>query len=155
MVDVIQAVGRVMRKAEGKRLGYVILPVGIPAGLAPEEVLNDNKRFKVVWQVLNALRSHDERLNAVVNKLDLNDVPPDMVDIQVVGGATDEDDTQGAAAPERERQAAVQLPDRRAARRDLCAARKKGGNAPLLGRLGDEHRRDRGAPRGTDPIAAR
>lgn len=101
MVDVIQAVGRVMRKAPGKNLGYVILPIGIPAGVAPEEALADNKRFKVVWQVLNALRSHDDRLNAVVNKLDLNDEPPDMVDVQVVGLAPTEDD--GTAAPEGER----------------------------------------------------
>jgi predicted helicase len=85
MVDVIQAVGRVMRKAPGKHLGYVILPIGIPAGVPPEEALADNKRFKVVWQVLNALRSHDDRLNAVVNKLDLNDETPDMVHVQPVG----------------------------------------------------------------------
>lgn len=43
MVDVIQAVGRVMRKAPGKNLGYVILPIGIPAGVAPEEALADNQ----------------------------------------------------------------------------------------------------------------
>ena len=46
MVDVIQAVGRVMRKAEGKDIGYIILPVGIPADETPEQALNNNKRFK-------------------------------------------------------------------------------------------------------------
>lgn len=67
-IDVVQAVGRVMRKAPGKRMGYVILPIGIPPGVRPEEALNDNIRYKVVWQILNALRAHDERLDAVINQ---------------------------------------------------------------------------------------
>lgn len=70
-VDVVQSVGRVMRLAEGKKRGYVILPVVIPAGVAPDEALNDNKTYKVVWQVLQALRSHDDRFDAMINKLDL------------------------------------------------------------------------------------
>ena len=81
MVDVIQAVGRVMRLAEGKQRGYVILPIGIPAGVSASEALADHQRYKVVWQVLNALRSHDERLNSVINQLDLNNEPPDIVDV--------------------------------------------------------------------------
>lgn len=72
VVDVVQSVGRVMRLAEGKKYGYIILPVGVPAGVAPEKALADNKRFKVVWQVLNALRAHDDRFNAVVNSMALN-----------------------------------------------------------------------------------
>ena len=67
-IDVVQAVGRVMRKAPGKRMGYVILPIGIPPGVAAETALNDNKKYRVVWQILNALRAHDERLDAVVNQ---------------------------------------------------------------------------------------
>jgi len=70
-VDVVQSVGRVMRNAPGKKRGYVILPVVIPAGLEPHEALNDNKTYAVVWQVLQALRSHDDRFDAMVNKLDL------------------------------------------------------------------------------------
>lgn len=70
-IDVVQSVGRVMRRAEGKRMGYVILPIGVPAGMTPEEALNDNERYKVVWQILNALRSHDERLDAQLNQADL------------------------------------------------------------------------------------
>ena len=86
MVDVIQAVGRVMRRdpTGRKKLGYVILPIGIPASITPEEALADNKTYRVVWQVLNALRSHDERLNAVVNQLELNREPPEMIDVQHV-----------------------------------------------------------------------
>ncbi len=85
MVDVVQAVGRVMRKNADKKYGYVILPIGIPAGITPEEALSDNKRYAGVWQVLNALRSHDERINAIVNKLDLNNEAPEMIEIVPVG----------------------------------------------------------------------
>jgi len=70
-VDVVQSVGRVMRNAPGKNRGYVVLPVVIPADVEPHEALNDNKTYKVVWQVLQALRSHDDRFDAMVNKLDL------------------------------------------------------------------------------------
>jgi predicted helicase len=72
-VDVVQSVGRVMRKPKDskKQLGYVILPVVIPTGMSPEEALNDNKSYKVVWEVLQALRSHDDRFDAMINKLDL------------------------------------------------------------------------------------
>jgi predicted helicase len=72
-VDVVQSVGRVMRRTPDgkKKLGYVILPVVIPAGMEPHEALNDNKVYKVVWDVLQALRSHDDRFDAMINKLDL------------------------------------------------------------------------------------
>ncbi len=71
-VDVVQSVGRVMRRAAGKKYGYVILPVAIPAGLQYHEALNDNKTFRVVWQVLNALRSHDEDFGHEINQLILD-----------------------------------------------------------------------------------
>ena len=70
-VDVVQSVGRVMRNAPGKKRGYVVLPVVIPAGVEPHEALNDNQTYKVVWQVLQALRSHDDKFDALINKLDL------------------------------------------------------------------------------------
>lgn len=70
-VDVVQSVGRVMRKAPGKTRGYVVLPVVIPANMAPHEALNNNQVYRVVWQVLQALRSHDDRFDAMINKLDL------------------------------------------------------------------------------------
>ena len=71
-IDVVQAVGRVMRKAEGKNYGYVILPVVVPSGDDPERALDRNDAYSHVWQVLQALRAHDERFDAYVNKLDLN-----------------------------------------------------------------------------------
>ncbi|MFT5117863.1 MAG: putative helicase, partial [Kiritimatiellia bacterium] len=70
-VDVVQSVGRVMRKTAGKERGYVILPVVIPTDVEPHIALNDNKTYKVVWEVLQALRSHDDRFDATINKLDL------------------------------------------------------------------------------------
>jgi predicted helicase len=72
IVDVVQSVGRVMRLSPDKDYGYVILPVAVPAGVDPSEALANNQRFKVVWQVLNALRSHDERFDAMINSLALN-----------------------------------------------------------------------------------
>ena len=80
-VDVVQSVGRVMRKAPGKERGYVILPVVVPADIAPNEALNNNKTYKVVWQVLQALRSHDDHFDAFVNKLDLVGSNPSKMEV--------------------------------------------------------------------------
>lgn len=70
-VDVVQAVGRVMRKAPGKQFGYIILPIFVPSGMTPEQALDDSKVFANVWSILQALRSHDERIEARVNALAL------------------------------------------------------------------------------------
>ena len=92
-VDVVQAVGRVMRVAPGKQLGYIILPVVISPDQDPEQALNDNKTFQVVWSVLRALRSHDERLDLEINSLDLNQNPPEH--ILIVPDPVDPDDSPG------------------------------------------------------------
>ena len=83
-IDVVQSVGRVMRRAEGKKMGYVILPVGVPAGVEPEKALDDNDRYRVVWQILNALRAHDDRLDATINKIELGADPGDRIEIIAV-----------------------------------------------------------------------
>jgi predicted helicase len=83
-IDVVQSVGRVMRRAEGKKLGYVILPIGVPAGVTPEQALDDNERYKVVWQILNALRSHDERFDARLNQADLGVDISDKIEVIAV-----------------------------------------------------------------------
>jgi len=72
LVDVVQSVGRVMRRAPGKDYGYIILPIAIEAGVDPAKALDDNKKYKVVWDVLRALRAHDERFEAKIESLDLN-----------------------------------------------------------------------------------
>ena len=89
-VDIVQAVGRIIRKFEGKDYGYIILPIVIPAGETPETILDNNKSYDVVWQVLNALRSVDERFEATINKLELNKKKPKNIQIIGVGGAPDD-----------------------------------------------------------------
>ena len=88
-VDIVQAVGRVMRKAEGKEYGYIILPIAVPTGADPANILNDNQRFASVWNVLRALRSHDDRLNAEINRIDLNTEKPPRI---IIGGEGFDDD---------------------------------------------------------------
>ncbi|WP_288814638.1 type ISP restriction/modification enzyme [uncultured Varibaculum sp.] len=83
-VDVIQAVGRVMRKAKGKEFGYIILPVAVPVGTEPEKAMDDNKRFAVVWQVLQAIRAHDERFDSTINAIEYNENPPENIMVEVV-----------------------------------------------------------------------
>lgn len=78
-VDVVQSVGRVMRKAPGKKYGYIIIPVVVPAEVEASVALDDNERYKVVWTVLNALRAHDDRFNATVNKIELNKKRPQQI----------------------------------------------------------------------------
>jgi len=78
-VDVVQSVGRVMRKAPGKKYGYIIIPVVVPSDVEADKALDDNERYKVVWTVLNALRAHDDRFNATVNKIELNRKRPEQI----------------------------------------------------------------------------
>ncbi|PJI30913.1 DEAD/DEAH box helicase [Acinetobacter pseudolwoffii] len=80
-VDVVQSVGRVMRLAPNKKRGYVILPVVIPPGVEPHKALDDNQTYKVVWQVLNALRSHDDRFDAMINKMDLTGIDKSKMEV--------------------------------------------------------------------------
>ncbi len=63
MVDIIQAVGRVMRKAKNKKRGYIILPIALEESEIKnlDEAVN-NTNFKNIWKVLKALRSHDPSL---------------------------------------------------------------------------------------------
>jgi len=90
VVDVVQSVGRVMRKAPGKKYGYVILPVGIAMGASPENALNNNKKYRTVWQVLNALRAHDDRLDNQFAKIDLTGKSNGVVEVIGVGGDGEE-----------------------------------------------------------------
>lgn len=78
-VDVVQSVGRVMRKSPGKKYGYIIIPVVVPSDVDAALALDDNERYKVVWTVLNALRAHDDRFNATVNKIELNKHRPSQI----------------------------------------------------------------------------
>lgn len=92
-VDVVQAVGRVMRKAPGKEYGYIVLPIAVPADQDPETALNDNKKYKVVWDVLQALRAHDDRFEAMINKIDLDKGANKTVDVIGVGTGNEDADS--------------------------------------------------------------
>ncbi|ECB9449067.1 N-6 DNA methylase, partial [Listeria monocytogenes] len=87
-VDIVQAVGRIMRKAEGKDYGYIILPIVIPTGEKPETILDNNKNYETVWQVINALRSVDERFEAMIDKLNM--AKPKQLKVIGVGSAPDQ-----------------------------------------------------------------
>lgn len=89
-VDIVQAVGRIIRKFEGKDYGYIILPIVVPEGATPESILDNNKKYDVIWQVLNALRSVDERFEATINKLELNKQKPKNIQVIGVGAAPDD-----------------------------------------------------------------
>ena len=67
-VDVVQAVGRAIRKAEDKTVGTVVLPVFVGRGEEAEATI-ETSAFDHVWQVLNALRSHDEALGEELDAL--------------------------------------------------------------------------------------
>ena len=69
-IDVVQAVGRVMRKAEGKNFGYIILPIAQAPNASAEDTLRSSA-YKAVWQVINAISAHDDRFEAQINQLAL------------------------------------------------------------------------------------
>lgn len=107
-VDVVQAVGRVMRRSEGKKYGYIIIPVVIPEQVEGDEVLSKHPNFKVVWTVLNALRAHDDRFNAEVNKIELSKEQPKHI---LFGGVPNDDDSTDnslAESKEQRRESAAQ-----------------------------------------------
>lgn len=87
-VDVVQSVGRVMRNFRKgqpgeKKYGYIIIPIVVPSDVRPEDALDNNAYFSTVWNILNALRSHDDHFNAEVQKIALNKNKASKV---VVGG---------------------------------------------------------------------
>ena len=91
-VDVVQSVGRVMRSfhkgmVDEKKYGYIIVPVVLPPGANPDDILGkESHRFKVVWDILNALRAHDDQFNATVEKINLNKNKPSKVTIGTIPG---------------------------------------------------------------------
>jgi predicted helicase len=87
-VDIVQAVGRVMRKYEGKNSGYIILPVAITVGADINSTLKGTK-YKVIWDVLNALRAHDDRFDVIVNQINLNQERDKKIEVDVITGDED------------------------------------------------------------------
>jgi len=93
-IDVVQSVGRVMRKAPGKKYGYIIIPIVVLPSAEPDKTLASD-RYKVVWTVLNALRAHDDRFNATINKIELNKKKSGKINVTGIniGGSDDSTDT--------------------------------------------------------------
>ncbi|WP_228028112.1 DEAD/DEAH box helicase [Chitinibacter fontanus] len=97
-VDVVQSVGRVMRRAEGKTRGYIILPVVIPSDKEAHDALDKNDAFKVVWQVLQALRSHDDRFDAMVNRMSVGSFDISKMEVISVTNALNKKTTKAATS---------------------------------------------------------
>ena len=91
-VEIVQAVGRVMRSAPGKKRGFIVLPVIVPEGkrITDSDFLRSSD-FQPVWDVISALRAHDERMDVWVNTADIGGKPPVTVIEKTVGGDGDDD----------------------------------------------------------------
>lgn len=70
-------------------MGYVILPIGIPFDIPAEQALNNNDKYRVVWQILNALRAHDDRFDATINKASLGQDISNVIEIIGVTQSTE------------------------------------------------------------------
>lgn len=66
VVDIIQAVGRAIRRADAKDEGTIIVPVFVQEGEDTEHALASST-FKPVWDVVRALRAHDEQLAEILD----------------------------------------------------------------------------------------
>ncbi|MGH3645152.1 MAG: DEAD/DEAH box helicase family protein, partial [Mycobacterium sp.] len=67
-VDIVQAVGRAIRKSDGKTVGTIVIPVFIETDTDAEVALKDSS-FKPIWDVIHALRAHDEQLGEQLDAL--------------------------------------------------------------------------------------
>ncbi|MDR1110887.1 MAG: DEAD/DEAH box helicase family protein [Deltaproteobacteria bacterium] len=85
-IEVVQSVGRVMRRAPGKKFGYIIIPVIVPSYVEGEAALDENKEYEVLWTVLNALKAHDDRFKAIINKIEFNVDQTDGKGKFIIGG---------------------------------------------------------------------
>ncbi len=79
-IDVVQAVGRAMRRAEGKQLGYIVVPVVIPAGVDAERhlaVSDKHEGWRELGDILQALRAHDKRIEDALPEMLTIQLPPE------------------------------------------------------------------------------
>ena len=67
-VDIIQAVGRAIRLSPDKKAGTIVLPVFIAAGQNAEDTI-EASHFKPIWDVLNALKAHDDVLSDELDQI--------------------------------------------------------------------------------------
>lgn len=88
-VEIVQAVGRVMRRAKDKKYGYIIIPVVVPLEKNPEDILSTSKTYGVIWEVLNALRAHDNRVDIFIEEIKLNKSSEHIAIFPGIGGNED------------------------------------------------------------------
>ena len=88
-IDIVQSVGRVMRKPsdpnQKKEFGYIILPIVIQSDIEAHEALKSNDRYQVIWKVIQALRSHDDRLEMEIDKLPFSRKMPSNIVTAFIG----------------------------------------------------------------------
>ena len=88
-INIIQCIGRVLRTAPGKKWGYILIPIFVPPGRKPEDVLHENKEYKRITRVINTLRSIDEDFNTEIQNLSLN--PNGKIPEKIIGIGSNND----------------------------------------------------------------
>ncbi len=68
LIDIVQATGRAMRKANWKEKGYIFIPVILEEDSEPEEIIKHSD-FGTVWEVLEAMLDQDQRMQGIVSKM--------------------------------------------------------------------------------------
>ena len=68
IIDIVQATGRALRKAEWKEKGYIFIPVVVDEDVTPEDLIKSSD-FDTVWEVLQAMMDQDQRLESIVSQL--------------------------------------------------------------------------------------
>lgn len=91
-VDIVQAVGRVMRRSEGKKYGYIIIPVVVPADAEGDKVLEKHPCFKIVWDILLGLRAHDDRFDAKIFNVEFTKRKPQNILFSGIGATRKDED---------------------------------------------------------------
>ncbi len=67
-VDIVQAAGRALRKAEGKTLGYIVIPIYHSNKDGVEKIIDDSS-FKRLTEVIKAISDHDDRLQEEIDSI--------------------------------------------------------------------------------------
>ena len=91
-IDVIQAVGRAMRTAPGKGVGYIICPILIPPHVDPETWLSTSgpeEGWQELGQILRALRAHDSRIEDELADLIQIQIPPTPEEVRTIVAIAD------------------------------------------------------------------
>lgn len=67
-IDIVQQVGRVMRKAPGKTHGYIVVPIMLAEGDTAKDALRKSEDYATIIKVVRALRSHDDNIDQLINQ---------------------------------------------------------------------------------------